>query len=221
MHKIIIGDNQAIYRAGIAKLLSMEDGNHIVAQCPDCARLYHAVETFRGAIVIVASALKADFAQLMNLAHEAQSRVIVVAENVESYTPFTTQGASGVIFRGAASAVLVDCVRRVAEGDTAVPPVGAALAPEEEDLVGTNVQARLTAKELKIVSLIVQGLKNKEIATRLHTTEQVVKNYLRSIFDKTGVSDRLELALFTIHHRVLAAAAAEAAADLEMETPKP
>ena len=44
-------------------------------------------------------------------------------------------------------------------------------------------------------------------AVRLCTTEQVVKNYLRSIYDKTGVSDRLELALFTIHHRMLAEAA--------------
>jgi hypothetical protein len=52
-------------------------------------------------------------------------------------------------------------------------------------------------------------LQNREIALRLKTTEQVIKNYLRSIYDKTGVSDRLELALFTIHHRVLAQAAAD------------
>jgi DNA-binding NarL/FixJ family response regulator len=70
------------------------------------------------------------------------------------------------------------------------------------------VRDRLTPKELKIVALIVQGCKNKEIAVRLNTTEQVIKNYLRSIYDKTGVSDRLELALFTIHHRMLAEAAA-------------
>jgi len=52
---------------------------------------------------------------------------------------------------------------------------------------------------------------------RLKTTEQVIKNYLRSIYDKTGVSDRLELALFTIHHRVLAQAAAEVGSKLEAE----
>jgi DNA-binding NarL/FixJ family response regulator len=69
------------------------------------------------------------------------------------------------------------------------------------------VRDRLTPKELKIVALIVQGCKNKEIAVRLNTTEQVIKNYLRSVYDKTGVSDRLELALFTIHHRILAEAA--------------
>jgi hypothetical protein len=51
----------------------------------------------------------------------------------------------------------------------------------------------------------------------LKTTEQVIKNYLRSIYDKTGVGDRLELALFTIHHRVLARAAAEAGQRMEVE----
>jgi FixJ family two-component response regulator len=72
---------------------------------------------------------------------------------------------------------------------------------------------------MKIVALIVQGCKNKEIAQRLGTTEQVIKNYLRSVYDKTGVSDRLELALFTIHHKILAAAAAEAVNGLPTQAP--
>jgi DNA-binding NarL/FixJ family response regulator len=84
-------------------------------------------------------------------------------------------------------------------------------------MVGTRVRDRLTPKEMRIVALIVQGCKNREIAIRLKTTEQVIKNYLRSIYDKTGVSDRLELALFTIHHRVLAQAAAEMGTRLEVE----
>jgi DNA-binding NarL/FixJ family response regulator len=87
----------------------------------------------------------------------------------------------------------------------------------EEDLVGARVRDRLTPKEMRIVALIVQGCKNREIALRLKTTEQVIKNYLRSIYDKTGVSDRLELALFTIHHRQLAQAAAEMGNKLEAE----
>ena len=82
----------------------------------------------------------------------------------------------------------------------------------ENDMVGLRVRDRLTAKELRIVALIVQGYKNKEIATQLGTTEQVIKNYLRNVYDKIGVSDRLELALFTIHHRILNEAAAATAA---------
>jgi DNA-binding NarL/FixJ family response regulator len=72
------------------------------------------------------------------------------------------------------------------------------------DRVGTNVLERLTPKELQIVALIAEGSKNKEIALQLGTKEQVVKNYLRNIYAKANVSDRLELALFTVHHRALA-----------------
>jgi DNA-binding NarL/FixJ family response regulator len=216
MHKIIIGDSQAMYRAGLARLLSMEDEFHIVAECADCLRLYRAVETFRDAIVIVASTLKPHFPLLMGMSDAARSRVIVVAENIEHYLQYTSQGVSGVIFRGTNPAVFVDCVRRVATGNTSVPPVEVQLTPDQEDLMGSEVQARLTPKELTILSLIVQGMKNKEIATRLKISEQSVKNYLRVIFVKTGVSDRLQLALFTVHHRVLASAAAEAGAAMEM-----
>jgi hypothetical protein len=56
-----------------------------------------------------------------------------------------------------------------------------------------------------LVALIVKGCKNREIALRPGTTEQVIKNYLCGVYDKTGVSDRLELALFSIHHRLLPA----------------
>ncbi len=71
---------------------------------------------------------------------------------------------------------------------------------------------------MQIVALIVQGCKNKDIALQLDTKEQVIKNYLRAIYDKTGVSDRLELALFTIHHKVLAEAAAKVGNLLQMKS---
>jgi len=70
------------------------------------------------------------------------------------------------------------------------------------------VRNRLSERELRIIAAIVQGYKNREIAAQLYTTEQVVKNALRNIFDKIGVSDRLELALFVVHHRILAQATA-------------
>lgn len=62
---------------------------------------------------------------------------------------------------------------------------------------------RLSDKEMLIISGVTQGLKNKDIAREVGTTEQVVKNYLRKIYDKLQVSDRLELALYSMHHRLL------------------
>jgi len=60
----------------------------------------------------------------------------------------------------------------------------------------------LSTREREIVVLVAQGFKNKEMAERMFISEQTVKNHLHNIFDKLGVSDRLELALYAIHHNL-------------------
>jgi DNA-binding NarL/FixJ family response regulator len=177
----------------------------------------HAITTFPGSIVLFAASLHPDFPRLRLLLETVGSRGIVVAENSDTAASYLQQGFRGVVFRSVTGPALVECVHRVAAGDTWQPPQVMQQDSPEEDLVGTRVRDRLTPKEMRIVALIVQGCKNREIALRLKTTEQVIKNYLRSIYDKTGVGDRLELALFTIHHRVLAQAAAEVGTKLEAE----
>ena len=217
MNKIILADSQAIFRAGTAKVLAMDEDLRIIAQCTDLERMYHAVTTFPGSILLFAASLRPELARLRVLLESVGSRGIVIAENTDAPAAFLQQGFRGVVLRSVTGNSLVECVRRVAAGDTWLPPQLALPDSLEEDMVGTRVRDRLTPQEMRIVALIVQGCKNREIATRLKTTEQVIKNYLRSIYDKTGVSDRLELALFTIHHRVLAQAAAEVGSRLEAE----
>ncbi len=217
MNKIILADSQAIFRAGTAKVLAMDEDFRIIAQCADLERMMHAISSFPGAIVLFASSLRPDMNRLRMMLETSGSRAVVIAENNESATAYLHQGFRGVVFRNVTGSSLVECVRRVSVGETWVPPQLAIAEAPEEDMVGTRVRDRLTPKEMRIVALIVQGCKNREIAQRLKTTEQVIKNYLRSIYDKTGVSDRLELALFTIHHRVLAQAAAEMGSKLEAE----
>ncbi len=211
MNKIILADSQAIFRAGTAKVLAADGDLRIVAQCADLERLLLAITTYPGSIVLFASSLHPDFTQLRQLLESAGSRGIVIAENSEAAATYTKQGYRGVVFRSVTGTSLMDGVRRVAGGEVVVREI------VEEDHVGTRVRDRLTPKEMRIVALIVQGCKNREIAIRLKTTEQVIKNSLRSIYAKTGVSDRLALALFTIHHRVLAAAAAEVGSKLDAE----
>ncbi len=217
MNKVILADSQAIFRAGTAKVLAMDEDLRIIAQCTDLDRMFHAVSTFPGSIVLFAASLRPDFARLHALLETTGSRGIVIAENNESAATYLQQGFRGVVFRNVTGPALAECVRRVATGDVWQPPQVLQPGSPEEDTVGTRVRDRLTPKEMRIVALIVQGCKNREIAMRLKTTEQVIKNYLRSIYDKTGVGDRLELALFTIHHRVLAQAAAEVGNKLEAE----
>lgn len=217
MNKIILADSQAIFRAGAAKVLASHDDFRIIAQCTDVDRMMHAVTTFPRAIVIFASALRPEYARLKALLESVSSRGIVISENTETPSTFLQLGFRGVIQRNSSGAALVECVRKVSAGDTWLPLHTRAFEAPEQDLVGIRVRDRLTPKEMRIVALIVQGCKNREIASRLKTTEQVIKNYLRSIYDKTGVSDRLELALFTLHHRVLAEAAADVGSRIEAE----
>ncbi len=217
MNKIILADSQAIFRAGTAKVLAMDDDLRIIAQCTDVERLMHAITTFPGSIVLFASSLRPERSRLCAVLESAGSRGVVIAENNEAASDYLQQGFRGVVFRSVTGNALLECVRRVAAGGIWSPSQAVLPDSPEEDMVGARVRDRLTPKEMRIVALIVQGCKNREIATRLKTTEQVIKNYLRSIYDKTGVSDRLELALFTIHHKVLAQAAAEIGNKLDAE----
>jgi DNA-binding NarL/FixJ family response regulator len=217
MNKIILADSQAIFRAGTAKVLAMDEDLRIIAQCTDLDRMLHAITTFPGAVVLFAASLRPDLPRLRALIESVGSRGVVIAENSETAATYLQQGFRGVVFRSVTGPALVECIRRVAAGELSMPPQLMQTESLDDDLVGTRVRDRLTPKEMRIVALIVQGCKNREIAVRLKTTEQVIKNYLRSIYDKTGVGDRLELALFTIHHRVLAQAAAEVGSKLEAE----
>jgi DNA-binding NarL/FixJ family response regulator len=71
---------------------------------------------------------------------------------------------------------------------------------------GAKKNFGLTARELDVVGSIVSGFTNKEIAEKFSISEQTVKHHLRNIFDKVGVSNRLELALFAINHRLISSA---------------
>lgn len=216
MNTIIMGDSQAIFRAGTARVLATEEDFSIIAQCSDLEHLQHAMQTSQAAIILVASTLRPDFASLLDRARQMNARMIVIAESSESAEDYASIGADGIVYRNVSGPALLECMRKVLSGELWIQPTPQTLETAEEDLVGQRVCDRLTPKELKIVALIVQGCKNKEIAMRLGTTEQVIKNYLRSIYDKTGVSDRLELALFTIHHRILAEAAAKAVNSMQL-----
>lgn len=217
MNKIILADNQAIFRAGAARVLAVEDNTRIVAQCENLEKLFSAIEAHRGATVMVASSLRPDLSSLLPRVRAMGGHVVLIAENTEHIAAETAALLDGIVCRNIAGQELTDCMRRVARGQRFIQPANVA-AVQTSDGVGARVRDRLTPKEMQIVALIVQGCKNKEIADQLGTKEQVIKNYLRGIYDKTGVSDRLELALFTIHHKVLAEAAAKAGNLIEMKT---
>src|ERR1700722_13401018 len=99
MNRIILGDNQAIFRAGAARLLAMEDDMRIIAQCDDAARLVAAVEATRGATILLSTGIRADLPTLLEQAKALGSRVILITERAEELSEELTEQLDGVISR--------------------------------------------------------------------------------------------------------------------------
>jgi DNA-binding NarL/FixJ family response regulator len=202
--QIILADNQVIYRTGIARILMTEPAIRVVAQCADMQRLHEAVGGQPRSVVIFPSSITEELHDLLDEIQRAGSRSVMILEQGVMLDESVAKRLEGVILRSVAGPQLVDCLYRVASGERYVQRAVVKTMPSPDN-VGERAIRRLTPKELQIIALISEGCKNKEIANQLGTKEQVVKNYLRSIYVKTGVSDRLELALFTLHHQALAA----------------
>ena len=149
MNKVILADSQAIFRAGTAKVLAMDEDLRIIAQCADLDRMHHAITTFPGSIVLFSTSLRPDLGQLRTLLESTGSRGIVIAENSDPAGAYLQQGFRGVVFRNVTGPALVDCVRSVAAGDIWLPPQLMVADSPVDDMVGTRVRDRLTPKEMR------------------------------------------------------------------------
>ena len=215
MINVIIADHQAIFRAGVAKVLAVEDDLRIVGQPHSSAQLLNALEHLRAHVLLLSTSFMSLFTEIQALTARHSTAILILAESGDAASAFIAMGVQGVVYRSINGPTVVDAVRRVAHGETFVHAPNSAVTEISEDLVGLRVRDRLSEKELRIVAAVVRGYKNREIAMQLCTTEQVIKNALRVIFDKIGVSDRLELALFVLHHRMLAHATAAVRIDTD------
>jgi DNA-binding NarL/FixJ family response regulator len=210
--RVIVADTQAIFRAGLRKIFALEDDVRVVGQAETLAQAQTAVRKFSCDVVIFEAALALNPVEAVAdmLRQNPGTRFVVVTPGVDEELTLELfrRGAHGIVSREVEPELLVDCLRKVAAGETWLDPqairwVLEAYRSQTNRLAGTRPKVQLTPKESIIVSCVTQGMKNKEIALRVGTTEQVVKNYLRKVYDKLGVADRLELALYCLNHHVV------------------
>jgi DNA-binding NarL/FixJ family response regulator len=210
--RVILADSQAIYRVGIRKVFALEDDLRVVAQADSLENLRAAIERYPTDIVLLEGSLLAGTANvipdLLRLAPDVKLIVQAVATDENQTVEFYRRGVRGIVSRSISPDLLVRCVRRIAAGETwidnqSVSWVIEAYRAQASAMVNPRIQPKLSPKEMAIITCITQGKRNKEIAFQLGTTEQVIKNYLRKIYDKLGVSDRLELALYCLHNKII------------------
>jgi len=242
--RVIVADTQAIFRAGLRKIFALEDDIRVVGQAETLSQTQSAVTKFSADVLIFESALAPNPVEAVAelLRQNSSLRIVVVTPgpNEELTLDLFRRGAHGIVSREVEPELMVDCLRKVVAGETwldqqAIHWVMEAYRNQNSRAPGVRAKVQLTPKETLIVSCVTQGMKNKEIALRVGTTEQVVKNYLRKVYDKLGVADRLELALYCLNHHVVdntkvpplpaqaasAAAAGASAGGSSLSTPAP
>jgi DNA-binding NarL/FixJ family response regulator len=218
--RIVLADSQSIYRVGIRKIFGLEDDIRIVAQADSLENLRAAIERQPTDVVLVEGELftgaTSSIPELLRIAPDIKLIVQTLSADEGLTVELYRRGIRGIISRSISPDLLVRCVRRIASGETwidnyAVKWVIEAYRGQETALASQRKQPRLSAKETAIITCITQGMRNKEIAFQLGTSEQVIKNYLRKIYDKLGVADRLELALYGLQNKITKADADEVA----------
>jgi len=219
--RVLMADDHAIFRDGLRKLIDGDEDITIVGEAQNGAECIKLLAKLKPDILLLDLRMpdKDGLAVLEEVNFDqTPTRVIVLtaAEDDRDVVRAMRLGARGVVLKQSATDLLVKSIHRVHAGEIwldsdTTAAVMQQFATGSEDFspppgAANNGRSRerspLSQREREIVALVAQGFKNKEMAEKMFISEQTVKNHLHNIFDKLGVSDRLELALYAIHNNL-------------------
>jgi len=210
--RILVADDHAIFRDGLRKLLEVTDEVEIVGEASNGVECTKMLTKLKPDILLLD--LRMPEKDGLGVLEEVNfdtlpTRVIVLtaAEDDRDVVRAMRLGARGVVLKQSASDLLLKSIRKVHDGEIWLDNRMTAEVIDAFKKSSESGQRRekplLSDREKEIVQLVAQGFRNREIGEKLFISEQTVKNHLHNIFDKLGVSDRLELALYAIHHRLI------------------
>jgi two-component system nitrate/nitrite response regulator NarL len=210
--RIVIADDHALFRAGLRKLLEAAPDFAVVGEAEDGEQAIRLVKDFEPDILLLDFSMpgRTAVAILQELfVAPIKTRVVVLTASIEpeEMTRVIELGAVGVLMKTVTTELLYKCVRSVADGQywigrDLVTSLLSALAQSRGAAARAARPYGLTTREKEIAVLIGESYSNKDIADKLNITEGTVKRHLSQVFDKTGTSSRVELALFVHNHHI-------------------
>jgi two-component system, NarL family, nitrate/nitrite response regulator NarL len=208
--RVLMADDHVIFRDGLRKLLEGQADIKIMGEASNGDECLQMLTKLKPDILLLDLRMpgKDGLAVLEETNFDSLSTRIIVltaAEDERDAVRAMRLGARGIVLKQSASDELVKSIHRVHAGEIwmdnrIMAEVMKAFAQESGQ---RRDKPLLSDREKEVVQLVAQGYRNKEVGEKLFISEQTVKNHLHNIFDKLGVSDRLELALYAIHHRMI------------------
>jgi len=192
MASVLLCTDEPILAEGLTKILSTQDGLELCSWCAKVESLAEQLERHQPDLLLVDLTSDVNFSVLSGLHGIAyQARIVLWVHTISTELALQAMslGIRGILRKTLPIESLVRCLSRVREGELWF----------DKALTDSIMGARrysLTRREGQLVTLLAQGLKNKEIATALAISEGTVKVYLSRLFQKLGVKDRFELALY-------------------------
>jgi two-component system, NarL family, nitrate/nitrite response regulator NarL len=217
MIRLLIVDHTPVVRAGLRSILAGSSEIQIVGEAQDGSQAIERTQELLPDVLLMELRLPgSDGLSVLRTLHTRapQAKVILftASENKEDFIEAMKLGCCGILPKDADALLISKSIQKVYAGEiwldsnTTAAVIRQFASPLDPALaqVAANAKprerAQLSQREREIIVLIAQGYKNKEIAEKMFITEQTVKNHLHNVFDKLGVSDRLELALYAIHN---------------------
>jgi two-component system, NarL family, nitrate/nitrite response regulator NarL len=218
--RIVVADDHPIFRDGLCKLLALEEDFEVVAQASDGRQVLDVLQQLEPDILLLDLKMPgldglATLQRLQQAKNRTRVIVLTASDDKNEFVQAMKLGTSGIVLKQTATELLIKSIRKVHAGEiwldshTTAAVIRQFVANDEAPAAAPSSAAPrdrerspLSQREREIVALVAQGFKNKEMAEKMFISEQTVKNHLHNIFDKLGVSDRLELALYAIHNNL-------------------
>jgi len=212
--RIVMADDHTLFRKGLRSLLNDEGGMQVVGEACDGDEAVRMVRSLHADVLLLDLAMPGTsgmeaLAELARAPASVKTIVLTAAIAKPELLKAVQLGAAGIVLKNSPPELLFKSVRSVMAGQhwigrDVVSDLVQALRTYQDSAPPARTRFGLTPRELDITSAVVAGFSNKEIAKKYTLSEETVKHHLTRIFDKVGASNRLELALFAVHHQLLA-----------------